>query len=132
MDVFVTIDSAGAAGVKVSINRPVADGYCAALRELAQSYGLSDDISVSLLSRFPDVLLVEKEEEDAEQVAQDISAVMEQALSDCAEAFKDGGLEYSTKYRVRCKDGSLKWIIDSGKRRRTRTETGWSTACIWI
>ena len=82
MDVFVTIDSAGAAGVKVSINRPVADGYCAALRELAQSYGLSDDISVSLLSRFPDVLLVEKEEEDAEQVAQDISAVMEQALSD--------------------------------------------------
>lgn len=82
VDVFVTIDSAGAAGVKVSINRPVADGYCAALRELAQSYGLSDDISVSLLSRFPDVLLVEKEEEDAEQVAQDISAVMEQALSD--------------------------------------------------
>ena len=73
VDVFVTIDSAGAAGVKVSINRPVADGYCAALRELAQSYGLS---------RFPDVLLVEKEEEDAEQVAQDISAVMEQALSD--------------------------------------------------
>ena len=58
LDVFVTIDSAGAAGVKVSINRPVADGYCAALRELAQSYGLSDDISVSLLSRFPDVLLV--------------------------------------------------------------------------
>ena len=49
---------------------------------MAQSYGLSDDISVSLLSRFPDVLLVEKEEEDAEQVAQDISAVMEQALSD--------------------------------------------------
>ena len=43
VDVFVTIDSAGAAGVKVSINRPVADGYCAALRELAQSYGLSDD-----------------------------------------------------------------------------------------
>lgn len=57
VDVFVTIDSAGAAGVKVSINPPVADGNCAALRELAQSYGLSDDISVSLLSRFPDVLL---------------------------------------------------------------------------
>ena len=41
---------------------------------------------------------------------------LEQALADCAEAFKDGGLEYSTKYRVRCKDGSLKWIIDSGKK----------------
>ena len=37
---------------------------------------------VSLLSRFPDVLLVEREEEGCGQVAQDISAVMEQALSD--------------------------------------------------
>lgn len=38
------------------------------------------------------------------------------ALADCAEAFKDGGLAYSTKYRVRCKDGSLKWVMDSGKK----------------
>ena len=38
------------------------------------------------------------------------------ALEDCREAFKDGGLTYSTRYRVRCKDGSLKWIIDSGKK----------------
>ena len=28
------------------------------------------------------------------------------ALSDCAEAFRDGGLTYSTRYRVRCRDGS--------------------------
>lgn len=41
---------------------------------------------------------------------------LHQALADCAEAFKDGGLTYSTKYRVRCKGGSLKWIIDSGKK----------------
>ncbi len=41
---------------------------------------------------------------------------LEGALADCAEAFKDGGLTYSTRYRVRCKDGSLKWIIDSGKK----------------
>ena len=38
------------------------------------------------------------------------------ALADCAEAFRDGGLTYSTRYRVRCKDGSLKWVIDSGKK----------------
>lgn len=41
---------------------------------------------------------------------------LEGALADCAEAFKDGGLTYSTRYRVRCRDGSLKWIIDSGKK----------------
>ena len=41
---------------------------------------------------------------------------LEQALADCAEAFRDGGLSYSTRYRVRCRDGSLKWVIDSGKK----------------
>ena len=33
--------------------------------------GLSDDISVSLLSRFPEVLLSEKAEEDVEQMARE-------------------------------------------------------------
>lgn len=41
---------------------------------------------------------------------------LERSIAECAEAFKDGGLTYSLRYRVRCKDGSLKWIIDSGKK----------------
>ena len=64
VDVFVTLDAAGAERVQVSVNKPVADGYYAALTQLAKEYGLSNDISVSLLSRFPDVLLAEKAEED--------------------------------------------------------------------
>ena len=32
------------------------------------------------------------------------------------------GSDYAVKYRVRCRDGSLKWIIDSG--RKTRDEAG--------
>ncbi len=82
VDVFITLDASAAEQMNVSINRPVADGYYGALKELAQTYGLQDDISVSLLSRFQDVLLVEKAEEDAEAVAQDICAVLDQALAD--------------------------------------------------
>ncbi len=41
---------------------------------------------------------------------------LDKALADCAEAFRDGGLTYSTRYRVRCRDGSLKWVMDSGKK----------------
>lgn len=37
-------------------------------------------------------------------------------LRECEEAFAGGGLEYAIKYRIRCKDGSLRWIIDSGKK----------------
>lgn len=44
------------------------------------------------------------------------------ALADCNECFKDGNPTYSTKYRVPCKDGSLKWVMDSG--RKTKTPEG--------
>ncbi len=82
VDVFVTLDSTGGEQVQVSVNQPLADGYYAALTQLAERYGLSKDISVSLLSRFPDVLLAEKAEEDVEQRAQDICSVLDRALAD--------------------------------------------------
>lgn len=82
VDVFVTIDGAGADSVTITLNRPVADGYYAALVELRDAYGLRDDLSVSLLSRLPDVFLVEKSPEDVETVAADICTVLDSALSD--------------------------------------------------
>ena len=82
VDVFVTLDSTGAEKVQVSVNKAAADGYYAALTQLAADYGLSNDISVSLLSRFPEVLLAEKSEEDVEQMAKDICSVLDRALAD--------------------------------------------------
>jgi uncharacterized protein (TIGR00255 family) len=82
VDVFVTLDHSGAERVKVTVNQAVADGYFAALNQLAQDYHLSNDISVSLLSKFPEVLLAEKAEDDVEQMAKDICIVLDRALAD--------------------------------------------------
>ncbi len=84
VDVFVTLDNAGGTRTKVSVNKPVADSYYAALQELIETYNLgsSKDISVALLSRFPDVLLSQEEEQDVEQMAQNICAVVDMALAD--------------------------------------------------
>ena len=49
VDVFVTIGPSENGDVSISVNKPVADGYYAALCALRDSYGLKDDISVSLL-----------------------------------------------------------------------------------
>ena len=82
VDVFVTIGPSENGDVSISVNKPVADGYYAALCALRDSYGLKDDISVSLLSRFQDVFLVEKTQEDVEAMAADICSVLELALAD--------------------------------------------------
>lgn len=82
VDVFVTIGPSQNGDVTISVNKPVADGYFAALKDLRDTYGLRDDISVSLLSRFQDVFLVEKTQEDLEALAADICSVLDLALDD--------------------------------------------------
>lgn len=82
VDVFVTIDGASADDITVLLNRPVAEGYYTALTELRDTFELKDDISVSLLSRFLDVFVIQKAPEDLEAVAADILSALELALKD--------------------------------------------------
>ena len=82
VDVYITIGPSANGDVAISVNKPVADGYYAALKDLRYTYGLRDDISVSLLSRFQDVFLVEKTQEDLEALSADICSVLDLALDD--------------------------------------------------
>ena len=82
VDVYITIGPSANGDVTISVNKPVAEGYLAALQDLRDTYGLRDDISVSLLSRFQDVFLVEKTQEDLEALSADICSVLDLALDD--------------------------------------------------
>lgn len=84
VDVFVTMDSAGADAVTVKVNHPVAAGYAAALKELKDTYQLLGLPDLALMARFPDVLQTEKAPENVEEAAADICAVLDQALADFA------------------------------------------------
>ncbi len=80
VDVYVTIDNSKADDTVIRINEPLADAYFKAIQSLSERYGLKNDLSPVQLSRYPDVLTVEKAEADADVVAADICAVLEQAL----------------------------------------------------
>ncbi|MEG2988358.1 MAG: YicC/YloC family endoribonuclease [Oscillospiraceae bacterium] len=82
VDVFVTVVEGAAEGATVTVNQPVAEGYLAALRSLRDTYSLTDDISVSLLAGFPEVLMVEKAKGDTDEIAADLCAVLDLALAD--------------------------------------------------
>ena len=81
VDVYITISAAGIRNVKISLNAPVVEGYLAALRQIAGDYDVRDDISVSSLTRFNDVFLVEKQEEDEEEVQEALLSVVQEALT---------------------------------------------------
>ncbi|MGO5115596.1 YicC/YloC family endoribonuclease [Candidatus Avoscillospira sp. LCP25S3_F1] len=81
VDVFLSIANCGTSAVEISLNRPVLEGYLAAMRTIVTDYGVTDDISVSSLAKLPDLFLVEKADTDEEQVTEDLIAVVREALS---------------------------------------------------
>ena len=81
LDLFITVNVTADTSLQISLNKPVLEGYLAALKSIAADYGVRDDISVTALSRMPDIFVVEKQEEDEQQATQEILSVVSQALS---------------------------------------------------
>ena len=82
VDLFVTVDTSMADDMVVKVNEPLLKGYIAALEQIAENNALPNDITTMSVSRFPDVLNVEKKELDAEAVAAGMRDIAEQALCD--------------------------------------------------
>ena len=80
VDVFVTLRSEGGLEAQVTLNTAMVEGYLAAMKQMADAYGVRDDISVSLLSRMNDVFAVEKPQVDEEQLLSDLMGVVNKAL----------------------------------------------------
>ena len=80
VDVFVTVHSESGLDATVKLNTAVVEGYLAAMNQMVESYPVANDISVSLLSRMPEVFSVEKPEVDEEQLLADLMGVVALAL----------------------------------------------------
>ena len=80
VDVFITLHSENGVDATVTLNAAVVEGYLAAMEQMANSYPIKNDISVSLLSRMPEVFSVEKPEVDEEQLLSDLMSVVTKAL----------------------------------------------------
>ena len=75
----VTIEAMDSDDVVVKVNHSLAKAYVDALTDLSETYGLKSDISVSTLTRFPDVLSVHKEEADEDAIWEAVKGVLEAA-----------------------------------------------------
>jgi len=81
IECYVTVENLEDESVKVEINHSLAKGYYDALKDLAESYGLRDDISVSLLSRYTDIFSVHKLEADEDRIWSAVSVVLSEAVN---------------------------------------------------
>ena len=80
VDVFISVRSEGGEEVSVSLNESVLEGYLSAMRRMVSDFGVADDISVSTVSRLPEVFTIEKPEVDEDQLLADLMSVVSKAL----------------------------------------------------
>lgn len=82
VDVFVTLNTSTSDDTAVRVNEPLLRAYLSALQDVSERYGLENDLTVSVVSRFPDVLTVEKTEADQQALSDGLVALLENALGE--------------------------------------------------
>ena len=79
VDVFITIDVIDSKAPNISIDKGYAEAYINALKELGETFGLKDDISITRVAANHDVFVTARPEDDIEQDFADLSVVLDKA-----------------------------------------------------
>ena len=72
IDMFVTVGAAEDTPAEVKINHSLVSGYINAMKEISETYGIEYDVTVTAISRFPDVYTVSKAPENEEEITADV------------------------------------------------------------
>lgn len=80
VECFVSIEALNTESAQVVVNNTLASAYVKALKEIAAAYDLKEDFGASTISRFQDVLVVKKADEDEEKLWSYVKSVTDEAI----------------------------------------------------
>lgn len=80
IDVFINYKSYGTHTGKTVLNMELAKSYYECLRNIRDKFDVIDDISVSKIARFPDVITLEEPEENLDDIFNEIKPLLNDAL----------------------------------------------------
>lgn len=85
IDIFITYEDLTENKVNLKYNREIAVEYMQVLDDMSQQFGLKNDVTVALLSRYPEVITMEEASTDEEElwhfIEKALSAAFEQFVS---------------------------------------------------
>lgn len=85
VEVYVSVDNLLGSTSSVTIDMAYAESYIAAVKKLAESFGLRDDVSAMSVARNPDIFKTEKPDEDMEADWLLIKSALDEAFVGYAE-----------------------------------------------
>ncbi|MFR5875977.1 MAG: YicC/YloC family endoribonuclease [Eubacterium sp.] len=80
VECFVSVEALNTDSAEVVVNNTLASAYVKALKEIAGNYDLKEDFGASTISRFQDVLVVKKADEDEEKIWNYVKSVADEAV----------------------------------------------------
>ncbi|EOD01307.1 YicC/YloC family endoribonuclease [Caldisalinibacter kiritimatiensis] len=80
VEVYINLEYIGDSDVTVKVDLNLAESYNKALKELCNHTGIKDNVTLSVLTKFPDIINTEKKEEDADEVWNCLKMALEEAL----------------------------------------------------
>ena len=89
VDLFINYEDYTEGNLSLKYNKALAAEYMHAFQQMAEQFQIPNDITVSGLSRFPEVLTMEQTPEDEEQ----LWMILSQAISQAAERFVETRLQ---------------------------------------
>ena len=82
IDIFITQNKAMGQNEIASLNTILADSYIKCLQDIKERYKLIDDISVSLIAKFPDVVQLEQQDTDVDKAWEVLVTPLNNAVDD--------------------------------------------------
>lgn len=80
VDIFITQNNNGKNSDVVTFNKELGDSYIRCLTEIKEMYNLEDEPTLSLLSKFPDIITVEPAKIDEEEVFKVLKVALDEAI----------------------------------------------------
>lgn len=80
VECYVSIEALNTDTAEVVVNHTLASAYVKALKELECEYELKQDFGASTISRFPDVFVVRKADEDEDKLWEIVKTVCDEAI----------------------------------------------------
>ena len=85
VDVFITYEDLSESNMSLVYNRKAAEQYVEYFRQMAEQFGLENDMKASVLARCPEVLVMEEQQEDEEEIWQLLERAVREACAKVVE-----------------------------------------------
>lgn len=104
IDLFLTQNLFDKKDVSAFLNKSLADSYYGCLTEIKERYSLKDEVSLSLISKFPEVITTKQEDEDVEELWESLSKALNDALDMIVQMREREGLKLKEDVIKKCSD----------------------------